>query len=82
MGDVTLEEIQKHLNQLEERVCHLEKERASSIGITIEDLKLKMQSPPERSAELIEWALSIVGIGEGPEDLARNFRAYLHGERG
>jgi hypothetical protein len=40
-----------------------------------------MGKPVERSEAAIERALSIIGIGEGPEDLSVNLRAYLRGEK-
>ena len=51
------------------------------IGISLAEAKRRLKRPVKRSAKDIEWALGIVGIGEGPEDLAENMRAYLRREK-
>ena len=81
MADLDLSEVKKHLDQLEERVRRLERQKSSTVGITIEEFKDKWTAPQQRSPELVEWALAIAGIGEGPEDLSRNFRAYLREDK-
>jgi len=56
-----------------------QKSRKSSlrIGISLTEASRKLGRPVTRSAKDIEWALGIAGIGEGPEDLSQNMRAYL-----
>ena len=81
MGELDLSEIKKRLERLEARLNRLEGQRSVRVGITVEELKEKMNTLPQRSPEFIEWALAIAGSGEGPEDLARNFRAYLRGDK-
>lgn len=51
------------------------------IGISISELRKRLSRPVKRSRKDIEWALGIAGIGEGPEDLAENMRAYLRREK-
>ena len=51
------------------------------IGITLAEAKKRVGRPVKRSEKDIEWALGIVGIGEGPEDLSENMRAYLRREK-
>ena len=51
------------------------------IGITLAEAKRRLKTPVKRSKRDIEWALGIVGIGEGPEDLSENMRAYLRSEK-
>lgn len=46
------------------------------IGISLAEAKRRLKRPVKRSEKDIEWALGIVGIGEGPEDLSENMRAY------
>ncbi|MBI3001625.1 MAG: hypothetical protein HYY46_24690 [Deltaproteobacteria bacterium] len=60
-----------------------QKPRPSSqrIGITLAEAKKRVGRPVKRSEKDIEWALGIVGIGEGPEDLSENMRAYLRREK-
>ena len=60
-----------------------QKPRKSSlrIGITLAEAKRRVSRPVKRSKKDIEWALGIVGIGEGPEDLSENMRAYLRREK-
>jgi len=52
-----------------------------SMGINLTQAKKRLSRPVKRSAKEIEWALGIVGIGEGPEDLSENMRAYLRREK-
>ena len=47
------------------------------IGISLAEAKRRLKRPVKRSEKDIEWALGIVGIGEGPENLSENMRAYL-----
>ena len=47
------------------------------IGISITELRKRLSRPVGRSEKDINWALGIAGIGEGPEDLSENMRAYL-----
>lgn len=60
-----------------------QKSRKSSlrIGISLAEAKRRLKTPARRSKKDIEWALGIVGIGEGPEDLSENMRAYLRREK-
>lgn len=60
-----------------------QKSRKSSlrIGISLAEAKRKLSRPVKRSAGDIEWALGIVGIGEGPADLSENMRRYLQDGR-
>jgi len=51
------------------------------IGISLAEAKRRLKTPVKRSKRDIEWALGIVGIGEGPEDLSENMRAYLQREK-
>jgi len=79
------EQLQEQVNQLEERVAILEQKVAAKekrpFGTPLEEVKKLMGKPFERSEETIEKMLSIIGIGEGPEDLSVNLRAYLRGEK-
>ncbi len=47
------------------------------IGISVSELRKKLAKPVRRTEKDIAWALGIAGIGEGPEDLSENMRAYL-----
>ena len=47
------------------------------IGISISELRKRLSRPVRRSERDINWAMGIAGIGEGPEDLSENMRAYL-----
>ena len=47
------------------------------IGISITELRKRLSRPVRRSEKDINWAMGIAGIGEGPEDLSENMRAYL-----
>ena len=51
------------------------------IGISLAEAKRRLKRPVKRSKKDIEWALGIVGIGEGPPDLSENMRAYLRREK-
>jgi hypothetical protein len=51
------------------------------IGISLAEAKKRLRTPVKRSEKDIEWALGIVGIGEGPPDLSENMRAYLRREK-
>lgn len=51
------------------------------IGVTVKEAKRRIGKPVKRSDKDIEWALGIGGIGEGPEDLSENMRAYLRREK-
>jgi len=51
------------------------------IGISITELRKRLSRPVRRSARDINWAMGIAGIGEGPEDLSENMRAYLRDGR-
>jgi hypothetical protein len=51
------------------------------IGISLAEAKRRLKRPVKRSDKDIEWALGIVGIGEGPPDLSENMRAYLRREK-
>ncbi len=47
------------------------------IGISLAEAKKRLSRPVKRSEKDIEWALGIVGIGEGPADLSENMRVYF-----
>ena len=51
------------------------------VGITLAEAKKRVSRLASRSEKDIKWALKIVGIGEGPEDLSENMRAYLRREK-
>lgn len=51
------------------------------IGISLAEAKKRLSRPVKRSEKDIEWALGIVGIGEGPADLSENMRVYLLHEK-
>lgn len=51
------------------------------VGISITELRKRLSRPVRRSEKDINWALGIAGIGEGPEDLSENMRAYLRDGR-
>lgn len=51
------------------------------IGISLAEAKKRLKRRVKRSEKDIEWALGIVGIGEGPPDLSENMRAYLRREK-
>ncbi|WP_231115127.1 hypothetical protein [Neomoorella thermoacetica] len=42
------------------------------------EVDLLISPPVDRSAEDIEQALKIIGMGAGPRDMAKNFRRYLY----
>lgn len=44
-------------------------------------LKAGLEKPVKRTPDDIDKALSIVGIGECPEDMARKIHYYLTGEK-
>jgi hypothetical protein len=46
-------------------------------SLSVASLKRKLKKPVKRSKNQIAWALEIAGIGEGPDDLSKNKRAYL-----
>jgi hypothetical protein len=50
------------------------------IGISLAEAKKRLSKPVRRSEKDMRAALKIVGIGEGPEDLSQNMRAYLQSE--
>ena len=47
------------------------------VGITVAEARKRVNRPAGRTEKDIAWALGIVGIGKGPEDLSENMRAYL-----
>lgn len=51
------------------------------IGISLAEVKRRLNRPVKRTDKDIEWALGIAGIGDGPEDLSENMRAYLRDGR-
>jgi hypothetical protein len=51
------------------------------MGISLAEAKKRLSRPVKRSEKDIEWALGIVGIGEGPADLSENMRVYLLHEK-
>jgi hypothetical protein len=48
---------------------------------SIATVKRRLKKPVKRTRREIEWALGIVGIGEGPEDLSGRAREYLYGDK-
>ncbi|MEW6275459.1 MAG: hypothetical protein AB1556_10180 [Bacillota bacterium] len=68
--------LEERIDQLEARVCDLE--RKINVGSDLELLRKELSKPVERSPEEICRALKIVGMGEGPRDMAKNFRRYLY----
>ncbi|HEY3303683.1 MAG TPA: hypothetical protein VGL70_09140 [Candidatus Binatia bacterium] len=54
---------------------------SARIGISLAEAKKRLKRRVKRSEKDIEWALGIVGIGEGPPDLSENMRAYLRPEK-
>ena len=51
-----------------------------AIGISLAEAKKRLGKPVRRSDKDIKAALKIVGIGQGPQDLSENMRAYLQSE--
>ncbi len=51
------------------------------IGISLAEVKRRLNMAVKRSEKDIEWALGIAGIGEGPVNLSENMRAYLRDGR-
>jgi hypothetical protein len=72
--------LERRIEELEARVAALER-RIPFDHEELEALKEELSKPVERTPEDVAKALSIVGIGEGPRDLSRNFRKYLRGEK-
>jgi|LDZT01.1.fsa_nt_gi DNA-directed RNA polymerase sigma subunit (sigma70/sigma32) len=72
--------LEQRVEHLEARLTHLEKliETQRPEEAEIEELRWELAKPAERTLEQVAKALSIAGIGEGPPDLARNFRRYLY----
>ncbi|TDA70065.1 MAG: hypothetical protein D9V47_03385 [Clostridia bacterium] len=68
---------------MEARLTYLEKiiETQRPEKAEIEELRRELARLAERTPEQVAKALSIVGIGEGPPDPARNFRRYLYGSK-
>jgi len=74
--------LERRVEELEARVAALERKAFERAELEeLEALKKELSGPVERTAEDVAKALSIVGIGEGPCDLSRNFRKYLRGEK-
>jgi predicted RNA-binding protein with PIN domain len=74
-------ELEQRVNKLELKVKTLEKLLKKSNQSNLSKLKEELDKPVERTPEDIEEAMSIVGIFDGPKDLARHFRSYLYGEK-
>lgn len=68
--------LEQRLNELEARVNNLERKFNTEMEVDL--LRKELSQPVERSAEDIEQALKIIGMGEGPRDMAKNFRRYLY----
>ncbi|BCV20246.1 hypothetical protein [Moorella sp. Hama-1] len=68
--------LEQRLNELEARVNNLE--RKFNAETEVDFLRKELSQPVDRSAEDIEQALKIIGMGEGPRDMAKNFRRYLY----
>jgi len=75
-----VEELDVRLRVVEEELAR-QKTTRPFLGFTIEEAKVLLSKPVKRTPEVIERAMQIVGICEGPEDLSVNLRDYLRGER-
>lgn len=53
-----------------------DRKKTSRVALNIASVKRRLKKPAERSKRDIAWALDIVGIGEGPEDLSDHMRDY------
>lgn len=59
----------------------LEKMFEMSDQNNLSKLKEKLDKPVRRTHKDIEETMPIVGIFDGPKDMARHFRSYLYGDR-
>lgn len=71
--------LEERFNELEARLNNLERKINSEEEIEL--LKKELSQPADRSAEDIEQALKIIGMGAGPRDMAKNFRRYLYEQK-
>jgi len=53
----------------------------SQVALSIAAVKRRLKKPVRRSKRDVAWALEIVGIGEGPEDLSEKTRTYLYSHK-
>lgn len=78
-------DVVERLARLEERVNNLEqagtRARRVRVGLTMQELRAKLQQPAQRTPEDIAQLESIAGSYSGPEDLSSNMRDYLYGEK-
>lgn len=74
-------DLEQRVNKLELKVQALEKMLKKSNKSNLDKLKEELDKSVKRTPEDIEEAMSIIGIFDGPEDLARHFRSYIYGER-
>lgn len=68
--------LEQRIDDLEIRVANLEKKIEHLAQLDL--LRKELSQPVERTPGDIAQALKIVGIGEGPRDMARNARRYLY----
>ncbi len=74
-------DLEQRINKLESKVKALEKLLKKSNQSNLGNLKEELDKPVKRTPEDIEEAMSIVGIFDGPKDMAKHFRSYLYGEK-
>ncbi len=74
-------DLEQRINKLESKVKALEKLLKKSNQSNLVNLKEELDKPVKRTPEDIEEAMSIVGIFDGPKDMAKHFRSYLYGEK-
>ncbi|QGP92306.1 hypothetical protein MGLY_16790 [Neomoorella glycerini] len=68
--------LEQRFNELETRVNNLERKFNTEMEVDL--LRKELSQPVDRSAEDIEQALKIIGMGEGPRNMAKNLRRYLY----
>lgn len=85
MAVATIEQLQNKVAELEGRVERLEKEsppKRYRIGVSIDEIRERLNQPEKRTPEEIEEAKKIVGIWRsGVEDISENLHEYLYGKR-
>lgn len=77
-------DLDQRVSRLEAKVKAIEKmlkKHSKDDESELRKLKASLEKPVNRTPNDIDKALSIVGIGEGPEDMARKFHYYLTGEK-
>lgn len=84
MSVAAIEQLQNRVAELEGRVERLEKgspPKRYRIGVSIDEIRERLDQPEERTPEEIEEAKKIVGIWHsGIEDLSENVHEYLYGK--